>query len=132
MSIAQRPRLLPPASSPLRRRGPSDPSTEAAAWSDFPPAAPSNLTATAVSSGQIDLAWTDNSSNEELFDIERCLGDAIACGDAGFVQIAWANANAITFSDAGVQGGTTYTYRVRSYGAGRYSDPSNVATATTP
>jgi len=112
--------------------GYSDASNEAAAWSDFPPAAPSNLSATAISPGQIDLAWTNNSSNAELFDIERCVGDALACGDAGFVQIAWAAGTATTFHDTGLPSGATYTYRIRTYVGGRYSDPSNVATATTP
>src|SRR5579859_935922 len=35
------------------------------------PAAPSNLTATAVSSSQINLSWQDNSSNESGFNIMR-------------------------------------------------------------
>src|SRR5438034_2885022 len=35
------------------------------------PAAPSNLTATAVSSDQIDLMWTDNSNNDAGFKIGR-------------------------------------------------------------
>lgn len=36
-----------------------------------PPLAPTALTATAASSSQIDLAWTDNSGNEDAFQIER-------------------------------------------------------------
>ena len=40
------------------------------------PAAPSNLTATAVSSTQINLAWQDNSNNEDGFKIERCQGNS--------------------------------------------------------
>src|SRR4029453_8675476 len=38
------------------------------------PNAPSNLVANAVSGTQINLSWSDNSSNETLFLIERCLG----------------------------------------------------------
>ena len=39
-----------------------------AAFGD-PPAAPSGLTATAVSAGQIDLSWTDNSMGEYGFKV---------------------------------------------------------------
>jgi PKD repeat protein len=38
------------------------------------PAAPSNLAATAVSSTRVDLTWTDNSTNETGFKIERATG----------------------------------------------------------
>ena len=40
---------------------------EAAGDPPSPPAAPSGLLATAVSSTQIDLSWTDNSSSESGF-----------------------------------------------------------------
>ena len=36
-----------------------------------PPAAPSNLTADAVTKDRIDLTWQDNSDNEDGFKIER-------------------------------------------------------------
>ena len=39
-----------------------------------PPAAPSGLSATAVSSSQINLSWTDNSSDETGFKLERKTG----------------------------------------------------------
>lgn len=116
----------------IKDGGYSDPSNGAGAWSSLPPAAPSNLSATAVSSGQIDLAWTDNASDEDFFDIHRCLGDALACDDAGFFWIASTNANATSFSDVGLQAGTTYTYRVLAIRIPLGSQPSNEATATTP
>jgi hypothetical protein len=37
-----------------------------------PPTPPTGLTATAASASQINLAWTDNSANEDGFKIERC------------------------------------------------------------
>jgi FtsP/CotA-like multicopper oxidase with cupredoxin domain len=37
-----------------------------------PPAAPSGLTASAVSSSQVDLSWSDNSSEETMFDPCEC------------------------------------------------------------
>ena len=62
------------------------------------PLAPSGLTATAVSSSQIDLAWTDNSSNESQFKIERCQG----AGCTGFAQIATVGANVISYQNTGL------------------------------
>lgn len=116
----------------LKDGGYSTTSDEASAWSSPPPAAPSNLSATAVSAGQIDLAWTDNASDEDFFYILRCLGDAVTCDDASFVLIAGTNANVTSFTDTGLQPGTTYTYRVLAVRGGRSSDPSNDATASTP
>ena len=48
-----------------------------------PPTAPSALTATAASASQINLAWTDNSSDETGFKIERSTD-----GGATWTQIA--------------------------------------------
>jgi hypothetical protein len=42
--------------------------------SGTPPAAPSNLTAAAVSSTQINLSWRDNSTSETGFKVERATG----------------------------------------------------------
>ena len=93
-----------------------------------PPAAPNNLTASAVSVSQIDLAWADNADNEDGFKIERCTGTG--CTD--FVQITSVNSNVTTHSDTGLTAGTTYCYRVRAFNAGGDSDYSNGACATTP
>jgi alpha-tubulin suppressor-like RCC1 family protein len=87
---------------------------------------PSALTATAVSSNQIDLSWTNNSSNEDRFGIER------AASFAGpWSQIGTVDSNVTMYSDMGVSCGQTYYYRVRSYNAVASSLYSDVASANT-
>jgi hypothetical protein len=90
-----------------------------------PPAAPSVLMATAVSSTQINLAWTDNADNEAGFKIERAL-DGVS-----FTQIATTGADVTTYSNSGLTASTTYTYRVRAYNAAGNSGYSNTDSATT-
>ena len=109
----------------------SDYSNEASAWSDFPPAVPSNVAAVAISRTQIDLAWSDNSTDEGNFAVSRCTGSEGACSDADFTQEVWLRANVTTFSDTSVLPNTTYTYRVRSCHM-HCSVPSATASATTP
>jgi fibronectin type 3 domain-containing protein len=92
-----------------------------------PPAAPSGLTATAISGSQIDLAWTDNADNETGFKIERKTG-----AGGTFAQIATVGANVVSYTDTSVAGNTTYFYRVRATNLGSDSDYSNEASATTP
>ena len=86
------------------------------------PAAPTNLTATAVSSSQINLAWTDKSSNESGFKVERLEGSA-------WTQIA--TPTDPRYSSTGLAASTPYSYRVRAYNAGGDSAYSNTASATT-
>jgi hypothetical protein len=92
------------------------------------PAAPSSLTATAVSSSQINLSWTDNSSNETSFRIERCTGATCTA----FSQIASVGPNVTTYQNTtGLVAGTTYRYRVIAANGTGPSTPSNIAMATT-
>jgi Zn-dependent metalloprotease/transcriptional regulator CtsR len=108
--------------------GPNDsvPSNTASASTQAPPAAPTGLTATAISSTRIDLAWTDNATYEQGYKVER------ATGGGSFAQIAILGANATAYSSMGLTPGTTYTFRVRAYDGPNHSGYSNTASATTP
>jgi fibronectin type 3 domain-containing protein len=91
------------------------------------PAAPSSLTASAVSSSEIDLFWADNSDNELVFKIERS-----SDGGATFTEIATTAANVTTYADTGLTNSSTYYYRVRASNASGDSAYSNTASATLP
>jgi titin len=68
------------------------------------------------------LTWSDRSSDETGFTIERSL----AASD-GFTEIATAAANATSYVDATVLKKTTYFYRVRAAAGPARSGYSNVA-----
>jgi len=89
------------------------------------PAAPSNLTATAVSKSQINLAWQDNSNNENNFVVER------KKGTGSYSVIATLPANTTSYNDTGLTKNTTYTYRVKATNANGSSAYSNEASAKT-
>jgi predicted phage tail protein len=92
------------------------------------PAAPTNLTAAAVSKSQITLTWTDNATNEDGFKIERCKGSTCT----NFAQIGTVGANVTTYANTGLSRNTAYRYRVRAYNASGNSAYSNIASAATP
>lgn len=92
------------------------------------PAAPSGLSAEAVSRTQINLSWTDNSGDESGFRIERCKNPNCT----SFVQIAQVGANVTTFADTTVNRNTSYNYRVRAFNAAGNSAYTNTANAKTP
>jgi len=94
-----------------------------------PPAAPSALTATATSTSNINLAWTDNSSDETGFAIERCSG----VGCTNFAPLTTTAANAVAYADSGLSASTSYTYRVKAVNAtlNLSSGYSNTASAMT-
>ena len=107
--------------------------TGASAWSNVAtaqttgtvPAAPTGLTATAVSSTQINLAWTDSATNETGFEIER------SPDGTTFTPLATVAANVTTYVNTGLTAATTYHYRVRATNGTGASAWSNVATAQT-
>ncbi len=89
-------------------------------------AAPSNLTAMAVSSSQINLSWQDNSADETGFVVER------KNGAGGIWETAGTTApNAAGYNDTNLAGNTTYFYRVQATATEGDSSFSNEASATT-
>jgi uncharacterized protein (TIGR02145 family) len=76
------------------------------------PLPPTNLTRLVASKSQINLSWTDNSTNETGFKIERKIG-------SGTYAVVGTTATDITsFNDANLTPDTAYTYRVYSFNAG--------------
>lgn len=82
------------------------------------PAPPSSVKATALKGRKMSLTWTDTSSNESGFKIER------STDSTNWSQIAIVGANSKSYSNSGLIAGTSYTYRVRAYNADGNSDYS--------
>ena len=91
------------------------------------PATPTGLTATAVSSSQIDLAWTDVSTGNTGQRIER----RSPSGSGSYSTLTTVSATATTYSDTGLTASTSYEYRIVATNADYDSSPSTAANATT-
>ena len=89
--------------------------------------APGNLSATATSSNQIDLSWSDNVGDITGFKIERCEGK----GCSNFVEIASVAANVTSYQNTNLTALTSYSYRVRAYKESSHYAYSKTASATT-
>jgi len=95
------------------------PSTSVATPAVTLPKAPSSLTATALSAGKgVSLAWKDNSTNEDGFQIERLNGST-------WQPLATVAANIKTFTDTSAVRGITNTYRVLAFNVAGGSPYSN-------
>lgn len=92
-----------------------------------PPVAPSGLSATVPSGSQVDLTWTDNSTDEDYFRIERAPDAAGPWALLG----STAGADVTAYSDMTVSPYTTYYYRVKAVNAAGPSAPSDTYTVTT-
>jgi len=90
-----------------------------------PPQAPSDLRAEARSDERIRLTWTDNSFDEDRFEVE---GHA---GSGEFRTLGAVGAGATAGNVVGLQPDTRYTFRVRACGDAGCSQPSNTANART-
>lgn len=80
-----------------------------------------------ASTTSVALRWSDNSSNESLFKIERAEGLT-----APFAFLSSVSANTTAFQDQTVVAGRTYRYRVAASNAAGDSAFSNVATVVVP
>lgn len=88
------------------------------------PDAPSDLTAVARGKAKIILNWTDNSSNEDGFNIYR------GTDGVNFSPLATVGVDSTSYTDRNVQSATTYYYKVCAYNTSG-ENCSNIASATT-
>jgi len=93
------------------------------------PAAPSNLSAEAVSFSSISLSWTDNSNNEAGFKLYRNSADA--GWDAATLAKTISTANVTSTTDTGLSASSLYYYRIKTYNDAGSSDWSNTTSTTT-
>ena len=93
------------------------------------PAAPGGLSATSISSSQINLSWSASSSSCAVtYNIFRSTTSGFTPSSSN--QIA-SGVTGTSFSDTGLAVSTTYFYLVEASNSGGSSGPSNQASATT-
>jgi chitodextrinase len=95
-----------------------------------PPSDVTGLSATAVSSTQINLSWTASTDNIGIagYDIQRCSGSG--CTPTG--TLYQTTGIGTTYQSTGLNAATLYRYHVRARdAAGNVSNYSSVAGATT-
>ena len=93
------------------------------------PDSPSNLVATSTVFNRVSLAWKDNSTNEDSFDIDR------STDSTTYAKIGSGLAGAVTFTDTTVKENTKYFYRVRAVnksGNSPYTMSNSVRTGFEP
>lgn len=90
------------------------------------PVAPSGLAARSVAYNAVSIGWTDNSSNESGFKVER------SADGVNFTEIASLGSGAVSYSDAAVSAKASYYYRVRAFNSVGGSPYSSTLAVTTP
>lgn len=90
------------------------------------PASPSGLSAAAAGFFGMTLNWTDNSTNETGFKLERTPDSS-----GSWTVIVTLGVNSTSYPDTGLMDGSRYFYRVYVYNAGGNSGNSNIAVGTT-
>lgn len=81
-------------------------------FEEAPVAAPTAVSATAVSYNKINLTWNDNSNNETGFEIYRS-----TAMNGVFTAVGSVPTNTTSFSDSGLTVSTRYYYKVRAISA---------------
>lgn len=97
---------------------------------DHTPHAPTLLVATVISSSQVDLSWTDNSTDENGFMIYRAQLEGPDIGPFRF--LADTEAGVTSYQDTGLTKETRYYYRILAFNSYGYSDYTNIVDGTTP
>lgn len=119
--------------SAINSVGTSSPSNVASATTStqmFPPQSPTNLSATAISSSQINLSWSAPGNNGGSpivgYKIERSTN-----GGAWSTIVSNTGSTSTMYTNTGLLPLMTYSYRVSAINGIGTSMPSNVASATT-
>jgi hypothetical protein len=89
---------------------PSDPASHPGGCTQTMPPDPSALVPTTIGATEIRLSWSDNSSDEDGFTLERAV-----MGTGSFAPVASLAPNATSFSDTTVACGTNYDYRISAF-----------------
>jgi hypothetical protein len=89
------------------------------------PAPPTFNSATAVSSTEIDLAWSNNATNATSIHILRCNG---TCMPVSTDSIATLAANATSYNNTGLGAAQTFTYVVEAFNGGGGDSAPRTAT----
>jgi hypothetical protein len=90
------------------------------------PAAPTDLTATAIASDQVHLTWSDNANNETAYVLEHSVDGLL------WPTIAVLPTDSTSYTDYGLIAATAYLYRVRALNGLTPSADSNLASTATP
>jgi len=84
--------------------------------------APSDLEADALTSASIKLTWTDNSTSEDGFDLQRSL-----LSDFSITEYIDLVSDSVSYVDKALDTDNTYYYRIQAYDGTLLSEWSNIA-----
>lgn len=90
----------------------------------LPPAAPSNLVATAQAGPKVQLTWKDNSKDETGFVVQRSVNGG------AYANLVTLPVNTTSYADTAVASPNSYTYRVIAINGAGQSAPSNISGVT--